>query len=91
MQTPLDILCKGFPQEFVKYFNYVKNLKFEEKPDYNYLKRMFQDLTKQNGFEFDKIYDWVKNPNPPKNEQYNQIPLNKTKPPNDRLITTLPN
>jgi len=46
MQTPLDILCKGFPQEFVKYFNYVKNLKFEEKPDYNYLKRMFQDLTK---------------------------------------------
>lgn len=46
MQTPLDTLCKGFPQEFVKYFNYVKNLKFEEKPDYNFLKRMFQDLMK---------------------------------------------
>ena len=24
MQTPLEILCKGFPQEFVKYFQYVK-------------------------------------------------------------------
>lgn len=46
MQTPLEILCKGFPQEFVKYFQYVKNLKFEEKPDYNHLKRMFLDLMK---------------------------------------------
>lgn len=28
MSTPVDVLCKGFPQEFVTYLNYAKNLKF---------------------------------------------------------------
>jgi len=34
MSTPVETLCKGFPHQFVKYLNYCKSLKFEEKPDY---------------------------------------------------------
>jgi serine/threonine protein kinase len=41
MSTPVDVLCKGFPQEFITYINYAKNLKFEDKPDYLYLRKLF--------------------------------------------------
>jgi len=56
--TPIEILCKGFPNEFVTYLSYCRNLKFEEKPDYNHLKNLFKDLFMKSGFEFDYQYDW---------------------------------
>lgn len=42
METSADVLCRGFPSEFVQYLNYCKNLKFEDKPDYNMLKGLFK-------------------------------------------------
>lgn len=60
MSTPVDVLCKGFPNEFVTYINYAKNLKFEDKPDYQYLRKLFDDLRKKNGYELDGVYDWSK-------------------------------
>lgn len=60
MSTPVDVLCKGFPNEFVVYLNYAKNLKFEEKPDYAYLRKLFDDLRRKSGFDNDAIYDWTK-------------------------------
>ena len=42
METSADVLCRGFPIEFVQYLNYCKNLKFEDKPDYNMLKGLFK-------------------------------------------------
>lgn len=35
--TNLQELCEGLPVEILQYMSYVKNLKFEEKPDYTYL------------------------------------------------------
>jgi hypothetical protein len=46
------------PEEFVTYMDYCHNLKFEEKPDYSYLRRMFKDLFNRHGFEYDYVYDW---------------------------------
>ncbi|KAI5279603.1 Casein kinase I isoform delta-A, partial [Ascosphaera acerosa] len=40
--TPIETLCFGLPHEFVKYFAYCRNLKYEEKPDYSYLRALFQ-------------------------------------------------
>jgi len=37
-------LCKSYPPEFVSYFQYCRSLRFEDKPDYSYLKRLFRDL-----------------------------------------------
>lgn len=34
MSTPVEQLCKGFPQEFATYLNYVRALRFDDKPDY---------------------------------------------------------
>ena len=39
--------------------SYCRGLKFEEKPDYNYLRRMFKDLFNRMGYEFDYNYDWT--------------------------------
>lgn len=57
--TPLDILCKGIPVEFANYLSYCRKLKFDEKPDYNYLKRMLKELYMREGYEYDYVYDWL--------------------------------
>lgn len=40
----LQVLCKSYPSEFISYFHYCRSLRFEDKPDYSYLKRLFRDL-----------------------------------------------
>ncbi|KAL4201843.1 hypothetical protein AMTRI_Chr02g260720 [Amborella trichopoda] len=44
MLTPIEVLCKSHPLEFISYFHYCRSLWFEDKPDYSYLKRLFRDL-----------------------------------------------
>jgi len=56
--TSIESLCEGFPDEFVTYLAYCRNLKFEEKPDYDYLKGLFKELFTKSGFDFDYQYDW---------------------------------
>jgi len=57
--TPIESLTRGIPEEFCLYLNYCRNLKFEEKPDYNYLRKLFKDVMHRNGFENDYMYDWT--------------------------------
>ena len=58
ISTSIESLCKGFPQEFATYLTYVRNLRFDEKPDYAYLKTLLKDLFTKSGFEMDYMYDW---------------------------------
>ena len=44
------------------YLNYAKGLKFFEKPDYAYLRKLFEDLRKKSGFEMDGVFDWSSQP-----------------------------
>lgn len=46
------------PEEFVNFMKYCRDLKFDEKPDYNYLRREFKNLFSRRGYEFDYVYDW---------------------------------
>jgi len=41
------------------YLRYVRRLDFFEKPDYDYLRKLFTDLFDRNGYVFDYEYDWV--------------------------------
>ncbi|KAG0460549.1 hypothetical protein HPP92_020846 [Vanilla planifolia] len=59
MLTPVEVLCKLFPTEFVSYFHYCRSLRFEDKPDYSYLKRLFRDLFIREGYQFDYVFDWT--------------------------------
>lgn len=48
-----------YPAQFATYLNYCRGLRFEEKPDYAYLRRLFRELYIQEGFKDDNIYDWT--------------------------------
>ena len=39
-------LCSGFP-EMIEYISYSKKLEFEQKPDYKYLKILFDKMLKE--------------------------------------------
>ena len=57
-------LCTGLPKEMFDYMNNAKSLKFEEEPNYNYLKNLFKTILEKNKFNFDKnIFSWVEKPN----------------------------
>lgn len=58
-KTSFTDLCQGFPNEFVKYFNTVRSLRFTEKPNYSELKQMFRDLFNKLGYVYDYKYDWT--------------------------------
>ena len=58
--TPPEILCKKLPRQFAFLFQYLRKLKFEERPDYNMIKSLFGelflskfDITKNEMFSFD--------------------------------------
>jgi casein kinase 1 alpha len=48
MSTPVEVLCKGFPAEFAMYLNYCRGLRFEEAPDYMYLRQLFRSHNETN-------------------------------------------
>ncbi|XP_072989168.1 casein kinase 1-like isoform X1 [Typha latifolia] len=59
MLTPVEVLCKSYPSEFVSYFHYCRSLRFDDKPDYSYLKRLFHELFIREGYQLDYIFDWT--------------------------------
>ena len=59
-QISTETLCEGLPKEFKTYMDHVKNLKFDEKPNYKMLYQLFNNLFSQNGYEYDGIYDWTR-------------------------------
>lgn len=59
MSTPTEILCKSFPTEFATYLNYCRSLRFDDKPDYAYLRRLFRELFLRKGFQLDFTFDWT--------------------------------
>ena len=57
--TPPEILCKKMPIEFSYYFHYCRNLKFEDRPDYNMLKKLFMDvLVSRINLKEEFLFDW---------------------------------
>eukprot|EP00435_Cladocopium_sp_Y103_P047252 s378_g13.t2 len=56
--TSVETLCKGCPSIFIPYMNYAKALRFEDRPDYAYLRRLFKELFSKEGYENDGIFDW---------------------------------
>ncbi|KAI7875854.1 kinase-like protein [Lichtheimia hyalospora FSU 10163] len=59
MTTPADALCRALHQEFTIYLNYVRSLRFDDKPDYSYLRKLFRDLFVREGFQYDYVFDWT--------------------------------
>merc|ERR1712061_803186 len=59
MSTPVEHLCRHFPTEFATYLNYCRSLRFDDKPDYAYLRRLYRDLFFRQGYAADYRFDWT--------------------------------
>lgn len=44
--------------EFSTYLNFCRSLRFDDKPDYSYLRQLFRNLFHRQGFSYDYVFDW---------------------------------
>ncbi|KAI5301354.1 casein kinase I [Ascosphaera atra] len=61
--TPISELCENLPDEFSQYLLYVRNLGFEDTPDYDYLRSLFTKALEGTGEVEDGMYDWIETVN----------------------------
>lgn len=47
-----------FLAEFATYLNFCRSLRFDDKPDYSYLRQLFRNLFHRQGFSYDYVFDW---------------------------------
>ena len=55
----MEQLCHGLPIEMFEYMNYIKNMSFEDTPDYRYLQSLFLNILKKIGEKNDLFFSWV--------------------------------
>lgn len=58
MSTGIDSLCKGLPQEISTIFKYIKALRFEETPNYAFIRSAFLKIAENQRISLDYIFDW---------------------------------
>ena len=56
--TP-ENLCKDLPEGFVEFVRYTRNLEFEEDPNYDYLKSLFEKILLKNQQKNDLNFFWI--------------------------------
>ena len=58
----MDILCQGLPKEVSNFIQYARNMNFEDKPNYKYLRSLIRKIAKNNGIKLDyNKFDWIVN------------------------------
>jgi len=55
----ISLTSQGYPAEFAMYLNYCRSLRFEEGPDYIYLRQLFRILFRTLGYQYDYVFDWT--------------------------------
>jgi hypothetical protein len=51
-------LCSSLPTEFSTFLEYSRSLGFQDKPDYQYIKDLFNNLSMWEGFQNTAVFDW---------------------------------
>lgn len=59
VSTTIDVLCHGCPPEFAIYLNHCRNLRFDETPNYGFLRSNFRNLFHSLLFAWDFVFDWT--------------------------------
>ena len=70
-----EVLCRNLPSEFVSYFDHVHSLRFDERPDYDYLKQLFRELFFSKGYVYDNVFDWARYE--PSNTAHKEYPVDE--------------
>lgn len=91
MVTPIESLVIGYPRikiclisvgEFATYIHYCRALRYEDRPDYHYLKKLFLDVLKRENLDYDYVFDWTLTNADKANRQnaQNEIQVSEKKP-----------
>ena len=59
MKQMLDCVLQGYPAEFAMYLNYCRGLRFEEAPDYMYLRQLSRIQFRTLNHQYDYVFDWT--------------------------------
>jgi len=59
VSTSPESLCNGYPEEFRIYISYCRSLKFEDAPDYSYLRQLFKKVFTRFEYTYDNVFDWT--------------------------------
>ena len=59
INSRMDKLCENLPDEFITFVQYIKDLQFEEKPNYLYLKELLGKMYDKNNFAYDMKFDFT--------------------------------
>lgn len=59
INTPIEQLCEGLPNEFARFLTYARSLGFEDRPDYAKYRKKFRKLFIKQNYVYDFVYDWL--------------------------------
>ena len=71
--TQLPDLCRGFPEETQTFITYAKELRFEDRPDYSYLKKLIRQMAERENIVFDFDFNWVNKKNEEKAKEEKKV------------------
>ena len=57
--TTMFDLCQGVPNEIYLYMVHVRNLMYDQSPDYAFLELLFENGLRYRGLEDDGVFDWM--------------------------------
>jgi casein kinase 1 len=62
IDVKLPDLCRDLPKECIKFIQYARDMKFEDKPNYKYLRELLKRMATKNGQKMDTSkFDWIVN------------------------------
>ena len=62
IDVKLPDLCRDLPKECIKFIQYARDMKFEDKPNYKYLRELLKRMATKNGQKMDTTeFDWIEN------------------------------
>ena len=72
INSKLSDICQGIPKEIELIIQYSRDLKFDEKPNYDLIQRLIKGIGEKNGFTFDYMFDWICDDEKKKKEKENK-------------------
>lgn len=63
IKTPVESLCEGLPKEIQEIVHYSRNLRFDDRPNYESIRKIFKLILQKEGLDQDESFDWDANQN----------------------------
>ena len=59
VQTSINNLCKNLPVQINELLFYVRDLQFDQTPDYVHIFKILSNISEKYNIVFDDVYDWT--------------------------------